>query len=76
MPRDSKWEYWLQQGDEFSPIEFGEDGECFSVVYGLCIVSSLDAMKERAKKIWAVDDMYEPKDAKLVYERGSHEDHP
>ena len=63
------YEYWFKQGEEYTPIEFNEDGSLKSVIVGICIMTSLDEMKKRAKKIWEVDDLYEPTKATLVYEK-------
>lgn len=57
------WDYWLMTRrdgmEEFTPVELGDDGAVENVVIGFGIISSLDSMKERAKKIWLVEDIFD-----------------
>lgn len=52
--------YWIyaDRGDflECCPIEFDENGAVDSII-GLALITSLDDMKERADRIWKVDDI-------------------
>lgn len=64
----SDWKYYFKSGDEFTPIEFNEDGSLKCIVTGICLLFPLDEMKKRAKKIWEVDDIYEPTKAELIWE--------
>lgn len=60
---------WVMHGDdEFCPVEIHDDGTA-DIVLGLTLITSLDEMKQRAERIFSVDDLYDPQDIRLVYQR-------
>lgn len=67
------WSTWVmcQEGDglaSFCPVD--EDG---NIIVGLTLLTSLDAMKQRADCdcIVQVDNVYEPIEETIVYERNA-----
>lgn len=64
----ANWEYWFKEGDTFTPVEFNDDGTLKCVVLGMCLITSMDEMKKRAKKIWEVNDVFEPTKAELIWD--------
>lgn len=65
--RRNEWQDWIMCGDEFSPIELHEDGTA-NVVVGLCLLTSLDEMKKRARRIFEVDDIFTAANPRLIFE--------
>lgn len=69
------WQYYLmtKEGDAeefdcFTPLEFNDDGTIRVVVSGIAILSSLDAIKLKARKIWKVKSLEDLSDAELVWD--------
>lgn len=76
MPSIDGWKHWIVcdqgAGDCFTPVEALEDGS-MNVVYGLAIITTLDALKERwpVETVIRVDDEYGLTNSRIEYDPNS-----
>lgn len=65
------WDCWLMTErdgcQEFTPYVPNEDGS-FEVVVGMCLVTTLEEMKGRARRIVQVDDIWECNNPRLIHD--------